>query len=43
VASCGLDGSELLIEWRRKDIFRAVSKWEPAQSPSTFWGAYSSS
>jgi hypothetical protein len=27
--SCGLDGSDWLIEGRRKEIFRAVSRWSP--------------
>lgn len=29
IASRGLDGSDWVIEGRRKDIFRAVSRWSP--------------
>jgi hypothetical protein len=29
IASRGLDGSDWLIEGRRKGIYRAVSRWSP--------------
>jgi hypothetical protein len=27
---CGFDGSDWLFEGRRKDIYRAVSRWSPS-------------